>query len=74
LVKLDKNNYIVINKNCETSRPGVFAAGDVTNIPFKQVVVAAGDGAKAGLNAYNYLHGIKAEIIIDWRKFKEIGG
>jgi len=74
LVKLDKNNYIVINKDCETSRPGVFAAGDVTNIPFKQIIVAAGEGAKAGLNAYNYLHGIKAEIIIDWRKFKEIGG
>jgi len=70
LVKLDKNNYIVINKNCETSRPGVFAAGDVTNTPFKQIVVASGEGAKAGLNAYNYLHGIKAEIIIDWRKFK----
>ncbi len=72
LVKLDKNNYIVINNNCETSRPGVFAAGDVTNTPFKQIVVAAGEGAKAGLNAYNYLHGIKAEIIIDWRKFKSM--
>lgn len=72
LVKLDKNNYIVVNNNCETSRPGVFAAGDVTNTPFKQIIVAAGDGAKAGLNAYNYLHGIKADIIIDWRKFKNM--
>ncbi len=68
LVKLDKNNHIIVNNNCETSRPGIFAAGDVTNIPFKQIVVAAGEGAKAGLNAYNYLHGIKAEIIIDWAK------
>ena len=74
LVKLDKNGYIIVNKNCETSRPGVFAAGDVDNTPFKQIVVAAGEGAAAGLMAYNYLHGIKAEIIIDWRKFKEIGG
>jgi len=74
LVKLDKKNHIVTNNNCETSRPGVFAAGDVTDTPFKQIVVAAGEGAKAGLNVYNYLHGIKAEIIIDWRKFKEIGG
>ena len=73
LVKLDKNGYIVVNNNCETSRPGVFAAGDVDNTPFKQIIVAAGEGAKAGLMAYNYLHGIKAEIIIDWRKFKEIG-
>ncbi len=72
LVKLDKNNHIITNKNCETSRPGVFAAGDVTDTPFKQIVVAAGEGAKAGLNAYNYLHGIKAEIIIDWRKFKSM--
>ena len=68
LVKLDKNNHIIVNNNCETSRPGIFAAGDVTNTPFKQIVVAAGEGAKAGLNAYNYLHGIKAEIIIDWAK------
>lgn len=75
LVKLDKNGYIIVDSNCETSRPGVFAAGDVDNTPFKQIVVAAGEGAKAGLHAYNYLHGIKgAEIVIDWRKFKEIGG
>jgi len=73
LVKLDKNGYIIVNKNCETSHPGVFACGDVDNTPFKQIVVAAGEGAAAGLMAYNYLHGIKAEIIIDWRKFKEIG-
>jgi thioredoxin-disulfide reductase len=73
-VELDENNQIISNNNCETSRPGVFAAGDVTITPFKQIVVAAGEGAKAGLNAYNYLHGIKAKIVIDWRKFKEIGG
>ncbi|MDI6825632.1 MAG: thioredoxin-disulfide reductase [Candidatus Aenigmarchaeota archaeon] len=70
LVELDDNNYIVINNNCETSHPGIFAAGDVTNIPFKQIVVAAGEGAKAGLNAYNYLHGIKPTIVMDWRKMK----
>ena len=74
LVKLDKNGYIIVNNNCETSRSGIFAAGDVDNTPFKQIVVAAGEGAKAGLNAYNYLHGLKPEIVIDWRKFKEIGG
>lgn len=68
LVKLDKNNHIIINSNCETSRPSVFAAGDVTNTPFKQIVVAAGEGTKAALNAYNYLHGIKCDIIVDWKK------
>jgi thioredoxin reductase (NADPH) len=70
LVKLDDSNYIIINANCETSRPGVFAAGDVTNTLFKQIVVAAGEGAKAGLSAYNYLHGLDSEIVIDWAKKK----
>jgi thioredoxin reductase (NADPH) len=66
LVKLNENNQIVITNNCETFypdkdeiRPGVFAAGDVTSTPFKQIVTAAGEGCKAALQAYNYLHGIK---------------
>ena len=70
LVKTDKNNHIIINNNCETSHPGIFAAGDVTNTPFKQIIVAAGEGAKAGLNVYNYLHGIESTIIVDWKKGK----
>ena len=37
------------------SEPGVFAAGDVTDGPYKQIIVAAGDGAKAALSAYDYL-------------------
>jgi thioredoxin-disulfide reductase len=69
LVKLDESNHIIINQNCETSYPGIFAAGDVTSIPFKQIIVAAGEGAKTGLSVYNYLHGIKAPII-DWGKIK----
>jgi len=62
LVKLDENNHIVVNEKCETfqpnsnkTMPGIFAAGDVTNGPFKQIVIAAGEGAKAGLQAYNYI-------------------
>jgi len=62
LVKLDENNHIVVNEKCETFQPssnkimpGIFAAGDVTNGPFKQIVIAAGEGAKAGLQAYNYI-------------------
>jgi thioredoxin reductase (NADPH) len=70
LVDLDKNNYIIINNNCETSRPGIFAAGDVTITPFKQIVVAAGEGAKAGLTAYNYINGIETTIVADWAKLK----
>jgi len=66
LVKLDENNQVVITNNCETFypdrneiRPGIFAAGDITSTPFKQIVTAAGEGCKAALQAYNYLHGIK---------------
>lgn len=60
-VKLDEENQIVINERCETfypdgkKRPGVFAAGDITNVPFKQIVIAASHGAIAALQAYIYL-------------------
>jgi len=51
------NHLGEIEVNCanETDVPGLFAAGDVTNIPEKQIVVAAGEGAKAALQAYRYL-------------------
>ena len=70
LVKLN-NNQVMVNKNCETSCPGIFAAGDVTDTPFKQIVVSAGEGAKAGLTAYNYIHGIKSMMVLDWRKMNK---
>jgi thioredoxin reductase (NADPH) len=70
LVKLN-NNQIMVNKNCETSYPGIFAAGDVTDTPFKQIVVSAGEGAKAGLSAYNYIHGIKSMMVLDWKKINK---
>jgi alkyl hydroperoxide reductase subunit F len=54
-VQLDPEGRIVVNCACETSVPGLFAAGDVTNEPAEQVVIAIGDGAKAALNAYEYL-------------------
>lgn len=46
---------IIVNCAAETSVPGVFAAGDVTTVPEKQIVVAAGEGAKAALAAFKYL-------------------
>ncbi len=46
---------ILVDMECRTGLAGVFACGDVTNVPFKQVVVAVGEGAKAALSAYNYL-------------------
>ncbi|MFP5212549.1 MAG: FAD-dependent oxidoreductase [Acidobacteriota bacterium] len=46
---------ILIDAECRTGVTGVFACGDVTNVPFKQVVVAVGEGSKAALSAYSYL-------------------
>jgi NADH-dependent peroxiredoxin subunit F len=55
LVKLNDQKEIIIDINCHTSTPGIFAAGDVTNIKGKQIIIAAGEGAKAALEAYEYL-------------------
>ena len=46
---------IVVDSRCHTGVSGVFACGDVTDVPFKQVIVAAGEGAKAALAAYDYI-------------------
>ena len=54
-VSLNKLGEIEVNCSCETGVPGLYAAGDVTNIPEKQIVVAAGEGAKAALQAHRYL-------------------
>ena len=58
---VEKNQFgeIVVNQNCETNIPGLYAAGDVTNVPFKQIVVAAGQGCVATLSAVNYLNRLK---------------
>ena len=54
---VDKNERgeIKINSNNETNVPGVFAAGDVTDVPEKQIVIAAGEGSKAALGAFKYI-------------------
>ncbi len=54
-LELSRHGEIVIDAKGQTSLPGVFAAGDVTTVPFKQIVIAAGDGAKAALGAFDYL-------------------
>ena len=55
LLKLNKYNEIVVDCMCRTEVPGLYAAGDVTEVHEKQIVVAAGEGAKAALSAYEYL-------------------
>ncbi|MEM4254474.1 MAG: thioredoxin-disulfide reductase [Candidatus Woesearchaeota archaeon] len=69
LVKINEKNEIVIDANNCTSVPGIFAAGDVTTVPYKQAVISAGEGAKAALSCYKYLVGDKA-VMVDWEKKK----
>jgi NADH-dependent peroxiredoxin subunit F len=54
-VDLTKYGEIQVDHHGQTSVPGVFAAGDVTTTPYKQIVIALGDGAKAALGAFDYL-------------------
>jgi alkyl hydroperoxide reductase subunit F len=54
-LELSKFGEIVVDAKGQTSLPGVFAAGDCTTVPFKQIVIAAGDGAKAALSAFDHL-------------------
>jgi alkyl hydroperoxide reductase subunit F len=54
-VKLSKYGEILIDDKCATSLPGVFAAGDVTTVPFKQIIIASGEGSKAALSAFDHL-------------------
>ena len=55
MVKLNQLGEVPVNSSCETEVPGFFAAGDVTNAPEKQIIIAAGEGAKAALTAHRYL-------------------
>jgi alkyl hydroperoxide reductase subunit F len=54
-VETNEQGEIIVDPNCHTSIPGVFAAGDVTSVKGKQVIIAAGEGAKAALEAYEYV-------------------
>ena len=54
-IELTKHGEIIVDSRGQTSVPGVFAAGDATTVPFKQIIIAAGDGAKAALGAFDHL-------------------
>jgi thioredoxin reductase (NADPH) len=70
LVELDDKKQIIVDSRNETTVAGVFAAGDVTNTPFKQLVISAADGAKAALSAYEYIQRSagRSAVVIDWHK------
>src|SRR5215217_3414667 len=69
LVKLNDSKEIIVDKYCATSTKGIFAAGDVTDVPYKQAIISAGQGAIAALSAYNYLQRLKGKPAIrtDWK-------
>lgn len=70
LVELNPKGEIKVNNGGKTSHPAIFAAGDATDIPYKQIVAACGDGAAAGLSAFNYVEKLRGRpgVRADWKK------
>lgn len=66
LLRLNSEGEIMVDCSCRTSVPGIFAAGDVTDVPFKQIIVAGGEGAKAALSACNYV--LQMDTSVDQKK------
>jgi len=54
-IELSRHGEVIVDPKGETSMPGVFAAGDCTTVPYKQIIIAMGEGAKASLGAFDYL-------------------
>ena len=74
-INLNDEGEIIIDDVCRTNQEGIFAAGDVTNMPYKQAIIAAGQGSIAALSAYNYvmrLKGKKHTVKADWKHIKGI--
>lgn len=66
ILVLNENGEIPVDCSARTEMPGLYAAGDVTAIPEKQIIIAAGDGAKAALGAYSYVVRLPKSTITDW--------
>jgi thioredoxin reductase (NADPH) len=73
LVELNNNKEIIVDKYCATSRRGIYAAGDVTDVPYKQAIISSGQGAIAALSAYNYIQKLagKPTVKFDWKSDKK---
>jgi alkyl hydroperoxide reductase subunit F len=61
VIELSKHGEVIVDHKGETSMPGVFAAGDCTTVPYKQIIIAMGEGAKASLAAFDYL--IRSSVV-----------
>lgn len=55
VVERTQYGEVIIDEKCQTTEPGIFAAGDVSTVPYKQIVIAMGEGAKASLSAFDYI-------------------
>jgi len=55
ILDMTRFGEIIIDDKCKTSIEGIFACGDVTTTPYKQIIIAMGEGAKAGLSAFEYI-------------------
>ena len=55
VVERTQHGEVIIDERCQTNVPGIFAAGDVSTVPYKQIVIAMGEGAKASLSAFDYI-------------------
>jgi len=73
LVRLNGKKEIEVDRECATSHSGIFAAGDITDVPFKQAVVSAGQGAIAALSSYNYVQKLRggSAVRADWKTKKK---
>jgi alkyl hydroperoxide reductase subunit F len=60
-IELSRHGEVIVDPKGETSMPGVFAAGDCTTVPYKQIIIAMGEGAKASLGAFDYL--IRSSVV-----------
>ncbi len=74
LVRLNGKKEIEVDKECATSHSGIFAAGDITDVPFKQAVISAGQGAIAALSAYNHIQKLRggSAVRADWKRRKKV--
>ncbi|MGI0073642.1 MAG: NAD(P)/FAD-dependent oxidoreductase [Nitrosotalea sp.] len=70
IVKINTKGEIEISEGGKTTNPAIFAAGDATTIPYKQIIAACAGGANAGLSAFNYIERMKGRpgIRADWKK------
>ncbi|MCX6799543.1 MAG: NAD(P)/FAD-dependent oxidoreductase, partial [Candidatus Falkowbacteria bacterium] len=74
LCKRDDKKQIIVDERCNTSTEGIFAAGDVTTVPFKQISIACGQATIAALASYQYLQlkdGKKVGVIFDRSPFRK---